>query len=259
MRSSQQTETGDTRIYGVTIGVVVQNYNAQMPGRVCVNIPTRDAQTNQLKWARQAVPSSGTGWGYYFVPEIGDQVLLAFEGGNIEKPYIIGCVPRDNSMLLSRAADPLNQNKRIVTKHGSMISFGDNAEGEGTLDKISIETAGGGHVVELNNETGSITLSNKEQTNRIEMKTREGMMTIKAGTNLTIEVGEQIRVIMNGESGTVQIQAGTVSVNATEQVKASAGGMLKLDGAQVSVTGSSVLKAESGGMVSISGNPITIG
>ena len=100
-----------------------------MPGRVCVTIPTRDEKANELQWARQVVPGSGKNWGYYFLPEVGDQVLLAFEGGNIEKPYIIGCVPKDDSQLLSKTVDENNQYKRIMTKNGNAVIFEDNKDG----------------------------------------------------------------------------------------------------------------------------------
>ena len=104
-KQATKTETGDARIYGVVVGIVAKNYDKDMPGRVCVTIPTRDSSKNELQWARQALPSSGSDWGYYFVPEVGDQVLLAFEGGNIEKPYVIGCLPKENSKLVSKTVD----------------------------------------------------------------------------------------------------------------------------------------------------------
>ena len=74
-----KTETGDQRIFGVVLGVVTDNYDPAMKGRVCVTVPVRDENANNLKWARVAMPSSGKEWGHYFLPEIGDQVLLVFE------------------------------------------------------------------------------------------------------------------------------------------------------------------------------------
>lgn len=124
-----KSETGDNRIFGVVIGTVAQNYSAQMPGRVCVQIPMRDEKANELRWARVAMPSSGKEWGHYFLPEIGDQVLLAFEHGSIEKPYVIGCVPRDSTKFMSGSASvtnaPKNICKRIVTRNGNTIEFTD--------------------------------------------------------------------------------------------------------------------------------------
>ena len=82
-RQAVKSDTGDNKILGVMPGIVAKNYDAQMPGRVCVQIPVRDEDANELKWARLAMPSSGKKWGHYFLPEVGDQVLLAFEQGNI--------------------------------------------------------------------------------------------------------------------------------------------------------------------------------
>lgn len=76
-----KTETGDNRIFGVMLGIVAKNYDKNMPGRVCVTIPVRDQEANELKWARVSMPSSGSKWGHYFLPEVGDMVLLAFEKG----------------------------------------------------------------------------------------------------------------------------------------------------------------------------------
>ena len=116
-----KTETGDNRIFGVMVGTVAKNYDQDMPGRVCVTIPVRDNEANELKWARVAMPSHGKQWGIYFQPEIGDQVLLAFEQGNIEKPYVIGCVPKDSNSFLKKAYDKNNQYKKITTKNGNCI------------------------------------------------------------------------------------------------------------------------------------------
>ena len=111
-----KTETGDNRIFGVMVGTVAKNYDKDMPGRVCVTIPVRDKEANVLQWARVAMPSHGKKWGSYFQPEIGDQVLLAFEQGNIEKPYVIGCVAKDTNIFLKSAADSNNQYKKIMIK-----------------------------------------------------------------------------------------------------------------------------------------------
>lgn len=126
-----KTELGDNRLAGVTIGIVAKKYSKDMPGRVCVQIPVRDEEANVLQWARIAMPSAGKKWGTYFLPEIGDQVLLAFEEGNIDKPYILGCVYGDNNSYLGKIADEDNQHKCITTKNGNKISFYDNKEGGG--------------------------------------------------------------------------------------------------------------------------------
>ncbi|MDR0435092.1 MAG: phage baseplate assembly protein V [Gracilibacteraceae bacterium] len=258
-RQAGKTETGDARIHGVALGVVAKNYDKDMPGRVCVTVPTRDKDKNELKWARQAWPASGAKWGHYFLPEVGDQVLLAFEGGNIEKPYVIGCVPRDGAKFLSGCADESNQIKRIMTKNGSMISFEDNKEGGGAKDKILVETAGKAHQFLLDNENDIIRLTDKEKGNMVEMQTKSGQMTLKVKSRLTVQVGDTVKIVLNGESGAVKLEAGEFSIETNNQFKVKADGMVRLEGAQMSLNASSMFKAESGGLVNIAGAPIKIG
>ena len=116
-----KTEYGDERIYGIAVGIVAENYTQEMPGRLCVTVPVRDTDANRLKWAKVAMPYIGAGWGMYFLPEKGDQALLVFEDGNIEKPYVIGCIPRDKDKFLKKSANEKNQTKQIQTRNGSRI------------------------------------------------------------------------------------------------------------------------------------------
>ena len=58
-KQGHKTEFGDERIYGTVVGIVAENYTDEMPGRLCVNIPVRDSDANQLKWAKVAMPYMG--------------------------------------------------------------------------------------------------------------------------------------------------------------------------------------------------------
>jgi uncharacterized protein involved in type VI secretion and phage assembly len=258
-----KSETGDNRIIGVVIGTVAQNYSQQMPGRVCVQIPMRDSEANELRWARVAMPSSGNSWGHYFLPEVGDQVLLAFEQGSIEKPYVVGCVPKDSTPFMKESAGsryaPENSLKRIATKNGSAIEFTDGSDSSGLTDKISIHTADGKHVVELNNEKGYIEISDKENANHIRIETEQGAIKIDAGNMLKISVGESIRLTMNGSSGSVALSCTKLKVDASSSAKMETSGRMSLSGGNVMVDASSVLKAASSGLASIGGSPVKIG
>ncbi len=270
-----KTETGDNRIFGVVIGKVVNNYDEEMPGRVCVMVPVRNAkgtseeEAGQLKWARVAMLSSGKEWGHYFLPEVGDQVLLAFEQGNIEKPYVIGCLPLDKDQFLKKAADERNQYKKIVTRHGSSIIFEDHfkkegEEGEeGDQDKITIHTARSSHQIVLNNENNTILISDKDGKNKIRIKTEEekGAMEIEAEKKLTIKVGE-IELIMNGQSGagTTVFKTGKFEVNAQDNMLLSAeNGTVNIKGTNVKLAASAGMNVQSDGMTKISGATVSVG
>lgn len=254
-----KTETGDNRIFGVLVGIVAKNYDKDMPGRVCVTIPVRDKDANELQWARLAMPSSGKGWGHYFLPEVGDQVLLVFEQGNIEKPYVIGCVPKDANSFLRGAVDKENQYKKIVTKYGNAIIFEDNAQGEGEKDKITIHTAKEAHTICMDNEKKAITITDKEKKNYIQMKTEAGHMEIRADKKLTIKVGENITMTLNGNNGSVTLECSKLTMKTTGNTTLEATGSFKASGSNVTLDASSMLKAGSSGATIVGGSPIKIG
>jgi len=77
------------RIFGVVTGRVINLMDLMQLGRVQVQLPFID-DIDLSPWARIAVPMSGFGCGVAFLPQIGDEVLVAFEQGDVNVPYIIG-------------------------------------------------------------------------------------------------------------------------------------------------------------------------
>lgn len=274
-RQITKTETGDNRIWGVMVGIVAKNYDPNstaaggansgadaMDGRVCVTIPTRDDKANELKWARVAMPSSGSKWGHYFLPEVGDQVLLAFEGGNIEKPYVIGCIPRTADKFLKGSVDKDNQFKRIVTRHGTTILFEDNSKDEeGRKDKLTLETAGKTLQILMDNENEKIRIGDKAREDFIEMYTHEGSGTLKVQikSKIEIKVGDKITMTLNGESGAVSIKADSILLEGGNNVKVQSDSSVKLEAPQVAASASSSLKLNSSGTASVSGSTVSVG
>ena len=274
-RQVMKTETGDNRIWGVMVGIVAKNFDPNssasggtktgadaMDGRVCVTIPTRDKDANELKWARVAMPSGGSKWGHYFLPEVGDQVLLAFEGGNIEKPYVIGCIQKNSDSFLKKAVDKDNQFKKIMTRHGSHITFEDNKDDEyGQKDKLTIETAKQMLQVKMDNENEKLRVGDKAGEDFIELYTKEGSgtLTIQAKSKITIKVGDKITMTLNGESGAVSIKADSISLEGTNKVMAKSDNSVKLEAAQIGASASSTLKMESSGTASLTGSTVSVG
>ena len=274
-RQVTKTETGDNRIWGVMVGIVAKNFDPNstasggansgadaMDGRVCVTIPTRDTNANELKWARVAMPSSGSKWGHYFLPEVGDQVLLAFEGGNIEKPYVIGCIPKTADKFLKDSVDKDNQFKRIVTRHGTSIIFEDNSTDEnGLKDKLTLETAGKKLQILMDNENEKIRIGDKAKEDFIEMYTKEGSGTLKVQIKSKIEfkVGDKITVTLNGESGAVSIKADSIRIEGGNGITAKSDSSVKLEAPQIAANASSALKLESSGTASVSGSTVSVG
>ena len=83
---SDVTDGGRARCYGVVTAVVTSNQDPDQQGKVKIKLPgMTDDETGP--WARVAVLMGGGGRGTFFLPEQGDEVLVAFDNGNLKLPY----------------------------------------------------------------------------------------------------------------------------------------------------------------------------
>src|SRR3569833_559736 len=77
----------DKKVFGVTTATVINNIDCNGEGRVQLLLPWLPGY---LPWARMATPMAGMGRGTYFIPQIGDEVVVAFNHGDVREPYILG-------------------------------------------------------------------------------------------------------------------------------------------------------------------------
>lgn len=258
-RKILKTDMGDNRVFGVMVGSVAKNYDKDHAGYVFVKIPTRDTDDSIFQWARVAMASAGKSWGQYFIPEVDDQVLLAFEDGLFERPYVIACLPKDSDSYLKAGFNENNQIKGIYTRTGNTIQFDDCDDDKGAKDKITIKTGGDAHEIIMDNENSKIVISDKDGKNSVTMMTEKGKMTIKSATDLTIQIGDGVTMKMSDQTGAVSIQCKSFKVEASNQISLKTDGSMKLEGSQVQAAANSMLKLESSGMVKVSGTPVSVG
>lgn len=90
------------RCWGVVIGIVTNNRDPDGLHRVKLRFPWLGAE-DESNWARVATPMAGPGRGFYALPEVDDEVLVAFDHGNVDHPYVVGSLwngqdapPEDN-------------------------------------------------------------------------------------------------------------------------------------------------------------------
>lgn len=137
------------------------------------------------EWIRMVQPHSGAGKGFYFIPEIGEEVLVGFEGNNVQNPYIIGA--QYNGQDKSGYADSQNNIKAIHTRSGHIIKF---TEDESILiadkngNEILLDTVGGNINITA---TNTITMNAAN----IVMNASENI-TNTAGVNITESAGADI-------------------------------------------------------------------
>lgn len=180
-RPDRRERAGD--FPGVMMGLVANNEDPKGLGRVKLTFPWRDVP-DESYWARMAAPMAGPDRGQFFLPEEGDEVLVAFENGDLEHPYVLGGLwngkrepPEDN-------ADGNNDIRTIHSRNGHVVTFDDADSGGG----ITIETSGGQSVV-LSDESGesTVTITDKTGTNELTFDPESGEVSLSSGGTLAIE------------------------------------------------------------------------
>src|SRR5215470_10720504 len=78
-------------VKGVAIALVTQNRDDDNMCRVKVRYPWHENSSDSY-WARLVTPMAGNGRGLVLIPEVGDEVLVAFEREDIRFPYILGAL-----------------------------------------------------------------------------------------------------------------------------------------------------------------------
>jgi uncharacterized protein involved in type VI secretion and phage assembly len=140
----------DESIPGVATAIVRDNRDPSGLGRVSVSFPWH-SRADETFWARVATPMAGKAHGFSFTPEIDDEVLVAFDHGDVRSPFVVGSLwnstdrpPTGNARGGSAVQLQLPDGKRLTFDkrgialddgHGTTISI------EGGTGRITIEAA----------------------------------------------------------------------------------------------------------------------
>ena len=117
-----------------------------------LKLPTID-NTVRSSWAPMASFLTGGNRGAFFMPEVGDQALVAFEHGHFDHPYVIGFLWDGGS----KPPESDIKNRIIMTPGGHTLRFED-----GDNKKIIIKTSGGHQIVlDDSSSVNSITIKNQ--------------------------------------------------------------------------------------------------
>jgi uncharacterized protein involved in type VI secretion and phage assembly len=140
---------------------------------------------------------AGQGRGSYWRPEIDDEVLVSFEGGNAQNPYVMGA--HYNGQAKPEFFDPNNMIKAIRMRFGQLLKF---------VEKVGIWLSDpSGNEIHLDEENKNINATTPEtftiRAKKIVFEATESI-TLKAGTNIIQEAGNDIDIHASGnitESG----------------------------------------------------------
>ncbi|NLE44885.1 MAG: VgrG-related protein [Chloroflexi bacterium] len=252
------------RVFGVVPAKVCNLDDPESLGRVQVMYPWmpkyKDAELSS-NWARIATPMAGNGRGFCFLPEIDDEVLVAFEQGDVSHPYVVGMLWNNTDKPPEGTAALLASDKKKVAQ------------------RVIRSTSG--HLIVLDDTEGAeqIIIQDKTGKNKIVINSKENTLTINVEKDLTIQANGDAAITVKGKTtlksnGDVAIECqnfkvkaqSSVKIEATSGIDLKATGQLNLKGMKASIVGdtmtevksNAMVQVQSSGAVKVAGNPIML-
>ena len=182
---------------GVYPAIVSDINDPDGQGRVKIRLPwAPDTDGARYEaWARLAVLMAGANRGTWFVPDVGDEVLVAFEGGDPRRPYVLGGLWNGSDSPPETMDGTGNNYKKVIRSRNGVKLTLDDQDGQ---EKLIVETPGGQKMT-LKDGPGSVEIVDS---NGNSVKLESAGITVQASAKVTVN------------ASTVEISAGMVTVNA---------------------------------------------
>ncbi|MBN2007534.1 MAG: VgrG-related protein [Anaerolineae bacterium] len=228
-------------VEGVVVGLVTNNNDPDDLGRVKVKypwLPKDQGAEIESDWIRVVSPMAGAERGFYYLPEVDDEVLVAFEHGDVHRPYMIGML--------------WNSKDKPPLPIGEVVS-------SGKVNKRVIKSRTG-HVIILDDTSGQeqIVIRDKTGQDEIIIDAKEKNLIINIGNNITIEAKGKISqtstqdttmeskaklTIKSTSNMTIESQ-GNMSLKSTGNMTLEATGNLSMKGLTTKVEGSTMTEVK---------------
>lgn len=203
-RETEQEAGGVVK--GVAIAVVTQNQDPENLCRVKVTFPWHD-KPSESYWARLATPMAGGDRGLVVIPEVGDEVLVAFEREDLRFPCVLGGLWNGKEKPPKFNDSGKNDERIFQSRKKHYLLFNDGAKG----------------AVEVAHEKGRTVVLDDD------------------GIVVKDEKGNSVKIDSNANSitieavGNLKIKAAQISIEATGTLDVKASGTLGLRGALVNI------------------------
>jgi uncharacterized protein involved in type VI secretion and phage assembly len=186
---------GHARWFGLYPAVVGDVKDPEGQGRVKVKLRAPDTGAAYDEWARLATMMAGNNRGSWFVPDVGDEVLVGFEGGDPRRPYVVGALWNGNDAP-PETMDPAGRNLKKVlrSRNGVKVTL-DDTDGQ---EQLVLQTPAGQKVT-LKDGPGAVLV---EDSNGNSIKLESSGVTVTASAKVTVN------------ASAVEISASLLTVNA---------------------------------------------
>lgn len=205
------------RIGGVVTGVVTSNVDPEKLGRVQVKypwLPKMNSSELSSCWARLAFVGGGANRGIVFLPEVNDEVLLAFENGDMSSPFVLGVLyngkdkpPKGIGELIDSGTKKVNE-RVIVSRSGHKIVL-DDTQGK---EKITIQDKTGKNKIEIDSTKNEFKIISE---GKLDLQSK-GDLTLTTDGKLTLKAKQDLAA--STDSGMSLKANKAIDVNATQSV-----------------------------------------
>jgi uncharacterized protein involved in type VI secretion and phage assembly len=236
---------------GVMIGLVTDNKHEKGEYRVKVKFPFLAEQESSC-WARVISWGAGkadaktagttnqdeTTRGLFCLPEVNDEVLVAFAFGDFQQPFVIGTLWNgvDKVVYKTDSGDPYKAKRfrAFYSRFGHFLEFDDNGSNTG---KVTLKSQRGTRVV-LDDENQKIELYDHEENNYVLVDNKSKKITVESKT------GDMLLKAKN----TIRLEAKTIELKSDKDTEMKAGANFKAE-----ASSNMTLKANGQGEINMSG------
>lgn len=239
---SSMDEKVGKKIAGVCVGIVTNIEDPENMGRIKVKFPVRiggDA-SYESHWAPLVTWLAGSQMGAFFLPHVNDEVLLAFNDGNLEEPFVIG------SLWNGKDKPPVSESERIANDQTKISKFKSHGGNEIIFDdeqgkcKLTMTTSKGQKVllddenqkIEIKDQNGQNTLTINGKNNEINLQSNKTINLKAQGCSIKIDASGGITI---ESSLNLKIKAQMISIEAGATMDIKSSGMLNINGSMVKI------------------------
>jgi phage protein D/phage baseplate assembly protein gpV len=228
---------------GVAIGIVTDARDPEKVGRVRVKLPwLRD--DFETFWARVLQVGAGSGRGALVLPEVGDEVLVAFEQGDLDAPYVLGGLfstknPPARGQLADVGSGGKVERRAIVSRTGHALELLEGQQKKGVWlhtgdDKLKLAMDGTETVITVHSD-GKVVVEAKQEITidgqKIDLRAKSGITLDAGGGNVEVK---GVNVELTG-SAAAKLSAPNVSIDGKAKTELKGGAMAEIKAALVKI------------------------
>lgn len=234
--------SGSFNVPGLVVGVVTNVDDPDKAGRVKLKYPSVSSEV-EGPWARIVTLGAGNKRGLVFQPEVNDEVLVAFEGGDPRQPVVLGGLFSGKNVLPEWGVKSGTvQSRRITSRLGHVIELADGTDPANQHIQLQLSTTT--HKVRLGAD-------------KLELEVASGKpISIKAGS-ASFEIDASGNVAIKGNKVSIEAQT-ELALSGNSKAGLTSQGQLAVQGSMVSVKGQGTTSVEASGPLTLKGAMVAI-